>query len=391
MKRHRPDLALFGGPAAFAQPLHVGRPNIGDASRFLARAAEILERRWLTNDGEYVREFEERVASLTGARHCVTTCNGTQAIALCVRALGLEGDVILPSFTFVATAHALEWNGLVPVFCDIDPRTHTLDPRRVEALITPRTSAILGVHLWGRPCAIEALSDIAARHGVPLVFDAAHAFACRDGGRMLGSCGRAEIFSFHATKIVNTFEGGAILTSDDELAARLRLSRNCGFQGIDRVVSPGINARMTEIAAAMGVTGLESLPDFLAANARNYEAYREGLGEIPGVDLFETGTSRAHVVAEVDAERAGITRDRLVDVLWAENVRARRYFHPGCHRQEPYRSREPGAGARLPETERVCERVLVLPTGTAVTPDDVATVCDVIRVAVRTSGSPRTA
>ncbi len=360
----------------------MGRPNVGDPQRFLARAASILDRRWLTNDGQYVHEFEDQVARICGARHCVTTCNGTQAIGLCTRALELRGEVILPSFTFVATAHALDWNGLVPVFCDVDPLTHTLDPRRVEALVTPRTSALLGVHLWGRPCAVAALEEIAARRRLRLVFDAAHAFACRDGDRMIGSFGDAEILSFHATKIVNTFEGGAILTSNDDLAARLRLYRNCGFQGVDRVVSAGTNARMTEIAAAMGLTGLESLAAFLEANGRNFRAYGDGLAGIPGITLSQTGTSRAHVVAEVDAGEAGVTRDRLVEVLWAENVRARRYFHPGCHRQEPYRSREPDTGGRLPETERLCDRVLVLPTGTAVTPDDVRTVCQIIRLSV---------
>jgi len=380
--RHPRELAIAGGRPAFAEPLHVGRPNVGDPQRFLARAASILERRWLTNDGEYVRELEDRVARMIGVRHCITTCNGTQAIGLCARALGLLGEVILPSFTFVATAHALEWNGLVPVFCDVDPRTHTIDPDRVGELVTPRTSAIVAVHVWGRPCAIEALGTIAASRGLRLVFDAAHAFACRHGDRMIGSFGDAEILSFHATKIVNTFEGGAILTSDDDLAARLRLYRNCGFRGLDRVVSAGTNARMTEIAAAMGLTCLESLPAFLEANRWNFEAYREGLAGVPGIALSETGSSRAHVVAEVDAGGAGVTRDRLVEVLWAENVRARRYFHPGCHRHEPYRTREPNAGARLQATERLCDRVLVLPTGTAVTPDDVRTVCDIIRLTV---------
>jgi dTDP-4-amino-4,6-dideoxygalactose transaminase len=382
VKHHRDDLAVFGGRPAFAEPLHVGRPNVAEPQRFLARAASILERRWLTNDGEYVHEFEHAVAREHGVRHCVAACNGTLALGLCARALDLRGEVILPSFTFVATAHALDWNGLVPVFCDVDPATHAIDPARVEALVTPRTSAILGVHLWGRPCPVAPLAAIAARHRLRLLFDAAHAFACRDGHRMIGGAGDAEVLSFHATKIVNTFEGGAILTSDDDLAARLRLYRNCGFQGLDRVVSPGINARMTEISAAMGLTGLECLPAFLEANRANFEAYREGLSGIPGISFVETGTSRAHVVAEVDAREAGVTRDRLVEVLWAENVRARRYFHPGCHRHEPYRSREPGAGARLQATERLCERVLVLPTGTAVTPGDARTVCEVIRLAV---------
>ena len=373
---------MNGGAPAFAEPLHVGRPNIGDRARFLERAGAILDRRWLTNDGELVRTFERQVAAVSGVPHSVAVCNGTMALALAARALGLTGEVIVPSFTFVATAHVLEWHGLVPVFCDVDPRTHTIDPARAADLVTPRTSAILGVHLWGRPCDVEGLQVVAARHRLRLLFDAAHAFACRHGDVPVASFGDAAALSFHATKIVNSFEGGAICTHDPDLAARLRLVRNSGFAGIDRVVAVGLNAKMTEIAAAMGVTSLESLPRFLEANERNYAAYAAGLKDLHGVRLVDTGTSRAHVVAEIDRDACRTSRDRLVEVLWAENVLARRYFYPGCHRQPPYADRYPGAGARLPVTERLCDEVLVLPTGTAVTPEDVAVICSIIRAAL---------
>ena len=374
---------MNGGTPAFAETLHVGRPNIGDRVRFLERAAAILDRRWLTNDGEMVRAFEREVAAASGVPHAVAVCNGTLALALAVRALGLTGEVIVPSFTFVATAHVLEWHGLVPVFCDVDPRTHTIDPAHAEALVTPRTSAILGVHLWGVPCDVEGLRAVAARHGLRLLFDAAHAFACERGGVPVASFGDAAALSFHATKIVNSFEGGAIGTDDAALAARLRLMRNCGFAGVDRVAGVGLNAKMTEIAAAMGLTSLESLPGFLEANRRNHAAYAAGLDGLPGVLLVETGTSRAHVVVEIDAQACGTSRDRLVEILWAEKVRARRYFHPGCHRHPPYADRYPDASARLPVTERLSERVLVLPTGTAVTPEDVAVICSIIRVSLQ--------
>lgn len=179
------DLAVFGGPRAFGDQLYVYRPNIGDRERLLGRFNQILDSRWLTNNGPFVREFERRVADLVGIKHCIAMCNGTVALEIAIRALGMKDEVIVPSFTFIATAHALQWQGITPVFCDIDPQTHTLDSKRVEQMITPRTTGIIGVHVWGHVCDIDALAEIAAAHGLKLLFDAAHAFACSYKGRML--------------------------------------------------------------------------------------------------------------------------------------------------------------------------------------------------------------
>jgi dTDP-4-amino-4,6-dideoxygalactose transaminase len=380
------DLAILGRAPRFAETLHVGRPNVPDREAVLARVGDVLDRRWLTNDGPCVRELEARLCAYLGVRHCVLTCNGTIALEIAIRAAGLTGEVIVPSLTFVATAHALAWQGLTPVFCDVDPRTHNLDPRLVDALVTPRTTALIGVHLWGRPCDTEALDAVARRHGLVVLYDAAHAFACSHRGRMIGGYGRAEVLSFHATKVWNTLEGGAIATDDDALAARARLMRNFGFEGYDRVGSLGTNGKMNEVSAAVGLAGLETLDDVLAANRRNYERYRRRLADLPGVTLVPYDDAercnRHYVVLEVDAAAAGIARDRLVEVLWAENVMARRYFHPGCHAMEPYRSRVPPAWRRLPETERLASRLVTLPTGTAVDEAAVDGVCEVVRVAV---------
>lgn len=385
-QRQPADLALFKGAPTFAEPLHVGRPNIGDRARLLRRFEDILDRRWFTNGGPMVEEFERELAARLGVRHAIAICNGTVALELAIRGLGLRGEVILPAFTFVATAHALQWQEITPVFCDVDPVTHALDPRRVEALITPRTTGIIGVHLWGRPCAVEELEDLARRRGLKLMFDAAHAFGCRHGGRPIGGFGAAEVFSFHATKFFNTFEGGAISTNDDELAGRLRFMKNFGFAGYDRVVALGVNGKMTEVCAAMGLTGLESLDQFIAVNERNHGLYREAFAGLPGMQAFDPGphgsSNFQYVIHEVDAESAGLTRDELVRVLWAEGVRARRYFHPGCHRMEPYRSRPEGLRAPLPETERLCERVVALPTGTAVGAEEIARIGELVRFAL---------
>ena len=389
MKSSLQELAIFGGIPAFQNTLHVGRPNIGNRERLQKRIDQLLDNKWLTNGGPFEQEFEERVATLIGARHCISICSGTVALEIAIRASGLKGEVIIPSFTFIATAHALQWQQITPVFCDIDPETHTLDPAKVEQMITPQTSGIIGVHLWGQSCDIESLTDIARRHGIRLLFDAAHAFGCSYRGRLIGNFGDAEVFSFHATKFFNTFEGGAILTNDDSLAVDVRLMRNFGFTGYDEVTSIGTNGKMSEISAAMGLTGLESLEEFLAANYHNYQCYREELAGLRGVRLFPHNESERgnyqYIVLEIDETVTQISRDHLMQVLWAENILARRYFYPGCHRMEPYRSRYSHNAQSLPETEKVTKRVLCLPTGMSVTPTDIATICCIIRTTVESA------
>lgn len=377
-------LAVLGAPPAFAEPLHVGRPNVADQAGFLRRVESMLARRWFTNDGPLVAELEERLARRVGVKHCVLVSNGTTALTLLARAARLTGEVILPSFTFVATAHALEWLGLRPVFSDIDPVTLTLDPVACEAAITPSTSAIIGVHLFGQPCDVEGLQQVADRHGLPLFFDAAHAFGCSHGGRQAGSLAAAEAFSFHATKAFHTFEGGAVATDRDDLAVELRLLRNFGFRGTDTVVALGINGKMPEVCAAMGLANLEAFDATLASSRATFEAYDAGLAGLPGVVLRQRHAARDarnwhYAILEVtDAAAFGMSRDSLAQVLRAENVLARRYFFPGVHAMEPYHHRDPDAGARLPVTGYALSSVLALPAGAEISSDAVAGVCGII-------------
>jgi dTDP-4-amino-4,6-dideoxygalactose transaminase len=392
MKKAINDLAVFGGLPAFAEKLYVGRPNIGDRARLIERFNRILDSHWLTNDGPSVKEFEQRIAELVGVKHCIAMCNGTVALEIAIRALGMAGEVIVPSFTFIATAHALQWQGITPVFCDIDPRTKTLNPEKVEQAITPETTGIIGVHVWGHTCDIEALAEIAARHNLKLIFDAAHAFACSYKGRMIGSFGDAEVFSFHATKFFNTLEGGAVVTNNDELAEKLRLMRNFGFTDYDKVSYIGTNGKMNEISAAMGLTSLESLDEFIAVNRRNYVCYREELRDVAGArvlayDEAETCNYQYVVLKLDEAFTRIVSRDKLWRMLSAENVMARRYFYPGCHRMEPYRSNLPKL--RLPETESLAERVLCLPTGTAVTESDIKIICQLLKLIIYNAGEVR--
>jgi dTDP-4-amino-4,6-dideoxygalactose transaminase len=371
---------------ARSEELHVGRPNIGNRERLMERIGDMLDRRWLTNAGPYVLEFEARLAQYLGVKHVIATCNATVALEIAIKALDLKGEVIVPSFTFVATAHALQWQAITPVFCEIDPRTHMLDPDEAERLITPRTTGIVGVHLWGDTCDADGLQAVADRHGLTLLFDAAHAFGCSRNGTMVGSFGAAEVFSFHATKFFNTFEGGAIATNDGTLAQRMRLMKNFGFSGYDNVVSVGTNGKMSEISAVMGLTSLESIDEFIAVNHRHYLRYRGGLSGLPAVRFLEHDererSNFQYIVVEIDNALAKASRDDIMNGLWAQHVLARRYFHPGVHNMEPYRTLAPYDRTRLPRTEALVQRTLVLPTGTAVTDDDIDFICCFIRAAV---------
>jgi len=378
-------LMCLGGTPVFAEPLHVGRPNIANRERFLERTGQMLDRRWLTNNGPLVQEFERQIAELLNVEHCICVCNATIGLEIAIRAANLQGEVIVPSYTFIATAHALQWQEITPVFADMDPATHNLDPARIERHITPRTTAILATHVWGRPSAVEALAEIAQRRGLKLMFDAAHAFGCSHQGRMTGGFGLAEVFSFHATKFLNSFEGGAITTNDKTLATKIRLMTNFGFSGYDNVIHLGTNGKMTEVCAAMGLTNLEGMADLVAVNRRNYLAYLEGLAGLPGVSVIDYNSQEQnnfqYIVVEVNPDGSSLNRDELVAVLHDEKVLARKYFWPGCHRMEPYRSLYPYAGHLLPETERMAEQIVVLPTGTAMTVKDIGKVCGIMRAA----------
>ncbi|MCF6211121.1 MAG: aminotransferase class I/II-fold pyridoxal phosphate-dependent enzyme [Gammaproteobacteria bacterium] len=379
------DLAINGASPAFEKPLHVGRPNIGSREAFLKYTEEIFDRRWLSNDGPVLKEFEQRIAAHHDVKHCVAMCNGTVALEIAIRALGLEGEVIIPSYTFIATAHALHWQAITPVFADINPVTHTLDPDAVRRMITPRTTGIIGVHLWGRNAPIEALQTIADEHGLKLMFDAAHAFGCSYKGTMVGNFGACEVLSFHATKFFNTFEGGAVLTNNDDLAKTIRLMRNFGFSGVDNVIHPGTNGKMIEIVAAMGMVNLDAIDNVVEANQRNYQAYYEGLSSLPGISLLTFDESEfnsyQYVVMEV-CEKCPVTRDKIIQALHTENILARKYFWPGCHNMMPYRELYPHAGLMLANTQYVADRVIVLPTGTAIDYKIVKTVTSVIQILI---------
>lgn len=362
------DLAINGAPPAFETPVHVGRPNIGGREGFMQRVSQILDNQWLTNNGPMVQEFEQRIAEHLGVKHCVAMCNGTIALEIAIRALGLSGEVIVPSWTFVATAHALYWQGITPVFADIDRNTHNLDPDAVRKMITPRTTGIIGVHLWGRAAPVDELQAIAAENGLKLMFDAAHAFGSSYRGQTIGRFGECEVFSFHATKSFNSMEGGAITTNNDELAEAMRLMRNFGFNGYDNVIHPGTNGKMIEVCAAMGLTNLSCFDNIVEINRQNHAAYKQALSGISGIRLLEYDPSELnsyHYIVLIVGDRCPVSRDEIVAALQAENILARKYFWPGCHKMKPYRDLFPHAGLMLPNSERLANRIVVLPNNCA--------------------------
>ncbi|MCF3122736.1 aminotransferase class I/II-fold pyridoxal phosphate-dependent enzyme [Streptomyces arenae] len=383
MKLTTGDLAIFGGVHAFLRPLYVGSPNAVDRDRLFDRLDWALDNQWLSNSGPLAVEFEARTAELAGVRHSVATCNATVALQMLCHALELSGEVIMPSLTFAATAHAARWVGLDPVFVDVDPRTGQLDPALVAEAVGPLTSAILGVHLWGRTCPAPELEKVALDHGLPLFFDAAHAIGCTLDGRPVAAFGSASVFSFHPTKVVAGFEGGAIVTDDDGLAGRLRSLRNFGMGPGAASAAGGTNGKMSEAAAAMALTSLDGFERAVAHNRSNFEAYAAGLDGVAGVRLVPHDASEArnyqYVIIEIDETVTGVDRDLVLAILRAEHIMAKPYFSPACHELEPYRS---GRAFRLPHTERLARRVLALPTGTAVSRESIRRICDVLRLVV---------
>lgn len=383
MKRVLDDLACFGGASTFAEPLHVGQMNLPSWERFQAAFTGIFERRWFTNHGPLVRELEGRLAEFLGVRHVVCMTNGTLALMLALQAMELEGRVVVPAFTFPATVQALTWAGLDPVFCDVDPRRHILTAELVRPHLGQGVSAVLGVHLWGRACDPEGLAELCRDRGLALLYDAAHAFGCSHGGRRMGCFGAVEVFSFHATKVLNAAEGGCAATNDDALAARLRTIRNFHAGETFAPVDLRLNAKMSEAQAAMALLSLEDYPENAAANLRRYQAYARLLSGLPGVELLPYPEGEENnfqfVVLDIDPERAGLSRDDLVVMLEAENVLARRYFTPGIHRSPPYCQSIPLPAGALPATDRLSERLMQLPSGQPVRDQDVAAICGLLR------------
>jgi dTDP-4-amino-4,6-dideoxygalactose transaminase len=373
---------------AFSKLLPIVVPEGVPGEGFLEEVRGILASKQLTN-GAHVRKFEEAAAKYLGVAHCVAVSSCTVGLLLVLKALDLRGEVILPSFTFHATAHAVAWNGLTPVFADCDAKTFCVAPQAVRAQISGRTAAILAVHLFGNPAAVRDLEEIAAELQIPLIFDAAHAFGSSTGERRTGGFGTAEVFSFSPTKLVVAGEGGLVATGDAKLAQRLRAARNYGDAGNYDPEILGVNARMTEINAAMAVHGLAGLEARIERRNEIRLRYERNLGDIAGLrfqEISEGGRSTCKDFSVIVDEREfGHSRDWLVELLHRENIQARKYFWPPVHRQKLYSAM--WDGRPLPVTDMISAGVVSLPIYSSLTDESVDKVCEVIRRAHRTENS----
>ena len=367
----------------FERPVPVTRPALPSLDAYRDELTRAWESGWLTNDGAIHRELETRLAEHLGVRHLSLCCNGTVALLIALQAAGVQGgEVVTTPFTFPATPHALHWNRVTPVFCDIEERTFNLDPERLEALIGPDTRAILPVHVFGNPCDVEAIGSIASRHGFPVIYDAAHAMAVRLGDRSLLDWGDLSVLSFHATKLFTTGEGGAIVSGSPEQWKQIYFLRNFGIADEETVTGPGINGKLSELQAALGLLALDLLDGEIAARRVLTAAYRDGLRDVPGVvcqeDLPGVTHNYAYFAVLVDPDAYGLDRDDLNELLREFNVFPRKYFHPLASEYPPYASLPSAAAGRLPVAERVGKRVLCLPLFGTLERDAVERICAIV-------------
>jgi dTDP-4-amino-4,6-dideoxygalactose transaminase len=369
-------------PAPFHEPIYVTRPLLPPLDRMSAKLREVWDARWLTNGGTQHVLLEKRLQEHLSVPYLSLFNNGTIALITAIQSLRLSGEVITTPFTFPATPHVLAWNGIRPIFCDIDPFTMTIDPDRLEEMITPQTTAILAVHVYGLPCDVVRIKAVADRYGLKVVYDGAHAFGTRIGGAGVGNFGDVTMFSFHATKLFHTAEGGALAFSDPNLKPRIDLLKNFGIKSQDEVVMPGINGKMNEIQAALGLV----LHDYIDEEHRRREEvvrqYRRELAGVEGLMLVPqppgVTNSCQYFVVRIDAERFGASRDQVLARLKRYNVFARKYFFPLCSDYACYRQIPSASPANLPVAQRVVREVLCLPLYGELTASDVGRICDMV-------------
>ena len=343
---------------------------------------DIWDRKWLTNNGYYHQQLEKALCEYLGVPYLSLFTNGTLPLITALQALRITGEVITTPFSFVATTHSLWWNGIKPVFVDVDPVTCNLDPDKIEAAITPHTTAIMPVHVYGRPCDTERIQEIADKYGLKVIYDAAHAFGVKVDGQSVLNAGDMSTLSFHATKVYNTVEGGAIIMHDEQTKKRIDYLKNFGFAGETTVVAPGINSKMDEIRAAFGLVNLRQVDKAIDARHHIADRYRERLKAVPGITFMEDVPGVRHNYAYfpifVDAEKYGMTRDELYERMKEHNIYGRRYFYPLISTFSTYRGLESAARENLPVATRIAEQVICLPMYYGLTDEDVERIVNLI-------------
>ncbi len=368
------------------EPIYVTRPNLPPLERLYPSLLEIWHSGILTNNGPFHQRFEKELAKFLEVEHVNLFTNATLALVVGLEALRISGEVITTPYSFVATTHALQWNGITPVFCDIDEKTFNIDADKIESLITPDTSAIMPVHVYGHPCDTEKIQSIADRYGLKVIYDAAHAFGVKIKDKNLLLQGDMSVLSFHGTKLFTTFEGGAIITKNETLKKRIDYLKNFGFADEVTVVGPGINGKMNEFQAAVGLLSLENVQDEIEKRKIIADSYYEILNGVKGITTFnlagDVSYNHAYFPALIDGEDFGATRDMVYDKLRGYSIFARKYFYPLISNMPTYRNL-PSAGVKnLPIANRIAERVLCLPIYGTLQIRDVHFICDCIKDSV---------
>ena len=364
--------------------LTVTAPLLPDLEDFNNLLKEIWASKWITNNGRFHQQLEKELAEYLKVPFLSLFTNGTLPLITSLQALEVKGEVITTPYSFVATTHSIWWNGLKPVFVDIEPSTCNIDPSKIEAAITPQTTAIMPVHCYGKPCDINAIQDIADRYGLKVIYDAAHAFGVEVDGDSLLNAGDMSTLSFHATKVYNTIEGGALVMKDEDTKRKIDYLKNFGFRNEVEVVAPGINSKMDEMRSAYGILALRQVDDAIEARHRVAVQYREALKNVPGVRFFEDMPGVKHNYSYfpvfINAEEYGMTRDQLYFKLKESNVLGRRYFYPLISTFEPYRTLPSSAAENLPVATRIADEVICLPMHHELSEADVERVTGIIKV-----------
>ena len=345
--------------------IKVTSPLLPDLHGFTELLKDIWDRKWITNNGEYHRRLERALAEYLKVPYISLFTNGTLPLLTALQALDIKGEVITTPYSFVATTHSIWWNGCTPVFVDIEEETCGIDPDKIEAAITPRTTAIMPVHCYGHPVKMERIQEIADRHGLRVIYDAAHAFGVEIDGESVLKYGDMSTLSFHATKVYNTLEGGALIVHDAETKRQIDYLKNFGFAGETEVVAPGINSKVDEVRAAYGLLNLKQVDAAIACRRKVAELYREALRDVPGIRFFDDMPGVRHNYGYfpifVNAEEYGMTRDELYFKMQANGIFGRRYFYPLISTFSPYRDLSSAAPENLPVATKMANEVICLP------------------------------
>jgi len=363
-------------------PILVTRPLLPPLEEFQEYLKDIWASKWLTNNGKYHQVLEKALCAYLGVKYISLFSNGTLALITALRVLHIDGEVITTPYSFVSTTHSLWWNHIKPVFVDIDPVSFNMDPNKIEAAITPQTTALLPVHVYGTPCDVYRIREIAKTYGLKVIYDACHTFGVTIKGLPVLNFGDLSVMSFHATKVYTTFEGGAIVCHDKATKKRIDNLKNFGFTGETTVVAPGINAKMNEVQAAMGLLQLKYIDQAIAQRKRIAGQYRERLKGVAGLIFQEEFHDVKHCYAYfpilIDRDKFGKTRDEVYQELKKHNVFGRRYFYPLISQFPTYRSLDSAQAGRMPVAEKVAEEVLCLPIYPELEPRIIAMISDVV-------------